>query len=293
MSSPTAGSGASGAPPQAKRHDRWLVHSAFIGQKSGLSPSQARQKAAGRSTKPTMGWIEYWDDKPTIYVNRRHREAHYRSIADGLTANLGEGRPVVLDYGCGEALCASEVASRCSRLYLCDAAPSVRLDLARRFGSVANITVLAPEDLAGSAEASLDLIVANSVIQYLSRDDLDRCLETWQRLLAPHGRLILADVVPRSVGAVEDAAALLAFARREGFLLAAMAGLVRTFFSDYRKVRAALGLQQFDETEMIRLLAAKGLEARRLRPNLGHNQSRLAFVATRAAGARRPHEQHA
>ena len=232
-----------------------------------------------------MGWIEYWDDKPTIYVNQRHREAHYRSIAEGLIANLGGGRPVVLDYGCGEALFAGEVAGRCRRLFLCDAAPSVRQELARRLGEHASISVIAPDDLDGLAEGSIDLIVANSVIQYLSRDDLGRCLGTWRRLLTPDGRLLLADVIPRSIGAVQDAAALLAFARREGFLIAATTGLVRTFFSDYRKVRAALGLQQFEEGEMVRLLDGSGLEARRLRPNLGHNQSRMAFVATRAVDA--------
>jgi SAM-dependent methyltransferase len=239
-----------------------------------------------------MGWIEYWDDKPTIYVNQRHREAHYRSISDGLIANLGDGRPVVLDYGCGEALFADRVAHRCSRLYLCDAAPSVRAELQRRFASVDNIVVVAPDDMAGLPPGSLDLIVANSVIQYLSPADLDRCLEQWKRLLSAEGRLLLADVIPPSVSPLTDALALLDFGRREGFLLAAGAGLIRTFFSSYRKVRAALGLQQFQAEAMIQRLAMHGLAAHRHHPNLGHNQSRTAFLAVRAdadAKAPNPH----
>ena len=83
-----------------------------------------------------MGWIEYWDDKPTIYVSQRHREAHYRCVDDGLIANLGAGGPVVLDYGCGEALYADGVARKCRRLYLCDAASSVRAELRKRFASM-------------------------------------------------------------------------------------------------------------------------------------------------------------
>jgi SAM-dependent methyltransferase len=228
-----------------------------------------------------MGWIEYWDDKPTIYVNQRHREAHYRSVADGIAAVLADDRPVVLDYGCGEALKAAEVARRCRRLYLCDAAPSVRTELTHRFAGDAGISVVAPEDLAGLPAGSVDLIIANSVIQYLSAADLDRALELWSRLLAADGRLLIADVIPSSVGPLTDAAALLAFARREGFLTAALGGLVRTFFSDYRRVRAVLGLRQLDEAEMIALLRANGFEAQRLRPNLGHNQSRMAFMAKR------------
>jgi len=240
-----------------------------------------------------MGWIEYWDDKPTIYVNRRHREAHYRGVSDGLIANLGEGRPAVLDYGCGEALFADRVARQCGRLYLCDAAPSVRGELQRRFASIDNIVVVSPEDVAGLPAGSLDLIVANSVIQYLSPADLDRCLEQWKRLLGPGGRLLVADVIPPSVSPLTDALALLDFGRREGFLLAAGAGLVRTFFSNYRKVRAALGLQQFTAEDMIARLAAHGLSAHRHHPNLGHNQSRMAFVAVRADGDAKAHSSHA
>ena len=232
-----------------------------------------------------MGWIAYWDDKPTIYVNRRHREAHYRAVADGIIAAIGGDRPVVLDFGCGEALNAATVAGACSTLMLCDAAASVRSGLERRHAGDGTIRVLAPEALSALPAGSIDLIVANSVIQYLSTEELDLTLDVWLRLLAPDGRLLLADVIPPATGPVTDAAALLAFGWREGFLPAAATGLVRTFFSDYRKVRVALGLKQFDEAAMIGLLAAKGLTARRVRPNIGHNQARMAFVAERRRDA--------
>jgi len=229
-----------------------------------------------------MGWIEYWDDKPTIYVSQRHREAHYRCIADGIVANLGDGKPVVLDYGCGEALHADEVARKCRRLYLCDAAPSVRAELQARFATEQNISVVAPDELPGLPGSSVDLVVANSVVQYLPSDVLEACLTDWHRLLAPEGRLLLADIVPPSVGPLIDAAALLSFAWREKFALAAATGLVRTLFSDYRKVRAELGLQQYEADTIVSLLDAKGFSARRHHPNLGHNQSRMAFMAVRA-----------
>jgi SAM-dependent methyltransferase len=231
-----------------------------------------------------MGWIEYWDDKPTIYVNQRHREAHYRCVADGLIANLGDLAPVVLDYGCGEALYAGDVAARCRKLYLCDAAPTVRTELRRRFSDIANIAVIAPEDMGSLPAASVDLVVANSVAQYLPADVLDACLDEWKRLLSPDGRLLLADIIPTSVGPLTDATALLSYAWREGFPIAAAVGLVRTFFSSYRKVRAALGLQHYDAAAFIAILAAKGLSAHQHTPNLGHNQSRMAFMATRSRG---------
>jgi SAM-dependent methyltransferase len=229
-----------------------------------------------------MGWIEYWDDKPTIYVSQRHREAHYRCIADGIGANLGDAKPVVLDYGCGEALSADVVARKCKRLYLCDAAPSVRAEIHKRFTSEPRIIVVAPDDVANLPGGSVDLVVANSVLQYLPSDVLEGCLEEWRRVLAPSGRLLLADIIPPSVGPLTDATALLSFAWREGFALAAITGLVRTLFSDYRKIRAELGLQQYEADTIVALLNAKGFSARRHHPNLGHNQARMAFIAVHA-----------
>ncbi len=232
-----------------------------------------------------MGWVEYWDDKPTIYVNDRHRVAHYRCVADGLIGYVGAGRPVVLDYGCGEALNADDVAKHARHLYLCDAAASVRAELTRRFAQVDNITVIAPEDLATWSAGPIDLIVANSVVQYLDRAGLDDSLASWKRLLSPGGRILLADIIPPSVGPLTDATALLRFGLGGGFLIGAFVGLVRTFFSDYRKIRASLGLQQLEEREMLGILAEHGFEARRVTPNLGHNQARMAFIATHGGRA--------
>lgn len=232
-----------------------------------------------------MSWIDYWDGQPTIYVNRRHREAHCRSVADGILAHVSSPAITVLDYGCGEALFAADVADRCHRLYLCDAAPSVRADLSGRLGGVANIAVLSPDALDGLAAGSIDLVVANSVAQYLSPAQLADAITAWTRLLAPGGRILIADIVPRAIGPMTDALALLRFAARQGFLIAAVGGLARTFFSDYRHVRASLGLRQFDEAEMIALLGSHGIAASRVATNLGHNQARMAFMARRTAAA--------
>ncbi len=127
---------------------------------------------------------------------------------------------------------------------------------------------------------TIDLIVANSVVQYLSLADLDRLLSLSRGKLGPSGRLVLADIIPRDVGALTDAAQLLGFAAANGFLLAAALGLVRSFFSSYRRVRATLGLLRFDEAEILEVLRRSGFSAHRHHPNIGHNAKRMTFVAS-------------
>lgn len=229
-----------------------------------------------------MDWKTFWDRPNAIYVDERHKAAHYRGIADDLIALVPAPDANVLDHGSGEALEAERVAARCGRLYLLDAAPSVRAKLAERFGAVRNVTVLAPEDLAALRERSLDLVVANSLLQYLSAEELDRCLAEWRAKLRPTGRLVLADVIPPGVSPVTDALALLRFAARERFLGAALAGLARTAVSPYRRLRRELGLAMYSEGQMLDRLSQAGFRGFRAERNLGHNQARMTFVASPA-----------
>jgi SAM-dependent methyltransferase len=226
-----------------------------------------------------MNWREYWDQDTPIYVSDRHKALHYRAIAADIASLIGSPDAAVLDYGCGEALSADRVASRCARLYLCDAAPLVRERLRERFGQNPRIAVIAPEGTGAIQDGSLDLVVVNSLLQYLSLEELRRLLATWREKLKPDGMLVLADVIPPDLSPVTDARALLSFAWRGGFLIRALVGLVRTALSDYRRIRDELGLAQYSEADMHELLRDSGFSAERLPRNLGHNQARMTFAA--------------
>ncbi len=230
-----------------------------------------------------MTWRDYWNSDSPIYVNERHKLVHYRRIAEDIVARLeGEGLSV-LDYGSGEALSADLVAGRVGHLYLSDGAEMVRRRLVERFGELGNVTVLAPEDMDQVPEGGIDLIVINSLLQYLAKIDFQALLALLRGKLSPGGRLLIADVVPPDVGPLTDAIALLAFGKAHGFAGAALAGLVRTAFSDYRKKRQELGLTTYTEADMLETLKHAGFTASRHQPNFGHNQARMAFLARRAA----------
>jgi len=235
-----------------------------------------------------MSWRDYWNTDTPIYVNERHKSSHYAAIAEDTIALIAGSGARVLDFGCGEALCADRVAGRSGHLYLCDGAPKVRQRLVDQLGGRDDVTVLAPEELPAIPAGSLDLVVVNSVVQYLGHAELDDVFAAVRRLLAPHGRLAVADVIPPSVSSIADAWALLAFASRHGFFLAAALGLVRTLFSGYLAKRAQLGLSRYTEAEFLARLAAAGFSARRRYPNMGHNQARMMFIAERATAGAHP-----
>jgi SAM-dependent methyltransferase len=224
-------------------------------------------------------WIDYWNSDHPIYVNDRHKALHAAGLARDFRRHIKSSAADVLDFGCGEALYAEDVARFCGRLVLSDAAPAVREKLAERVKAIPGIIVQSAEETAAMPDASFDLIVVNSVAQYLTADQLAGFLPGWRRMLKLDGRLVLADIIPPDVSPATDAAALLSFAWKGGFTAAALAGLVRTALSDYRKIRGELGFTTHAEAELLPMLARAGLRGERVRPNFGHNQARMTFSA--------------
>lgn len=224
-------------------------------------------------------WISFWDTEHSIYVNARHRDVHYRIIAEDVRRYVPSPDAVVIDYGCGEALHADIVAAAAKRLILVEAAPGVVAGLIARFAADPKIEVATPERLDACPDQGIDLIVLNSVAQYLSAETLDALLVRFHRLLKPDGLLVVGDVIPPELSPLADVAALLRLASRHGFLGAALAGLIRTLTSDYARLRARLGLARYDAPTMLTRLHAAGFSGERAATNIGHNQARMTFLA--------------
>jgi ubiquinone/menaquinone biosynthesis C-methylase UbiE len=224
-------------------------------------------------------WIDYYDSTHTIYASKRHRDLHFAIIARDIVGYISSRDAVVLDYSCGEALSAAKVADACGMLILAEPAPGVRGRLIARFAPDTRIRVRSLEDVRKMHERSIDLVVMNSVAQYMSSAELDSALLIIRRLLKPSGRLVIGDILRPEVGMPTDVIALLRFAGRHGFLKDALIGLISTALSDYRQLRAKVGLTRYSEADMTGKLTAAGFSASRAHQNIGHNPWRMTFVA--------------
>ena len=225
-------------------------------------------------------WVSFYDFKHSvIYVNARHRDVHYRTIATDIRAYVPPHSADVLDYGCGEASSADLVAAAAAHLTLVEAAPNVRAALKARYEGNAKISVLTPDQAVARPDGSFDLIVMHSVAQYLSGAEFDRLLKAFRALVKPDGLVIVGDIVPAKLAAPYAALALLRFAIANGFFWAAAGGLMRIFVSDYLRLKKTVGLSHYDEAAMLAKLTAAGFTAKRAPRNIGHNQRRMTFLA--------------
>jgi len=233
-------------------------------------------------------WISFYDLRHSlIYVNARHRDVHYRRIADDLRALVPSPKAKVLDYGCGEATSADHVAAACGHLTIVEAAPNVLAALKARYGDNRKISVITPAEAAAMPANFFDLIVLHSVAQYLTAEELDGLFALFRRLLKPNGLLLVGDIVPPRLAAAAAALSLLRFSAANGFFIAAVRGLIRIAVSDYLRLKSKVGLSHYKEAAMLGKLTRTGFTAERAARNVGHNQWRMAFLARPEKGKAR------
>ena len=232
-----------------------------------------------------MDWISFYDFKHSvIYVNARHRDVHYRTIATDIAKLVPSSDARVMDYGCGEATSAAILADACGHLTMVEAAPNVRAALTARNAGNARIAVMTPDEAAAEPAQSYDMIVLHSVAQYLSAAELDGLLARFHRLLKPDGLFVLGDIIQPRLAAPMAAMALLRFGAANGFFWAAVGGLMRIFVSDYLKIKSQVGLSHYEEADMLKKLREAGYDAKRAPRNIGHNQQRMTFLARPLTG---------
>ena len=93
-------------------------------------------------------WLDFWNAPNAIYVSPRHQRAHYAKVLDGIRGFVpAGGEAIVLDWGCGDALAANDLAQACRTLLLYDRVDNTRHRLIANFANHPKIRILDAADL--------------------------------------------------------------------------------------------------------------------------------------------------
>jgi len=225
-------------------------------------------------------WLEFWNAPNAIYASDRHRRAHSAKVLAGVSRFVpAGGAAVVLDWGCGEATAAADLAHLCRKLLLFEPAQTTRQRLLANYADHPNIEVLDEATLAALAPASIDLIVVNSVVQYLNMPQVVEALRLFHQLLKSDGKLLLGDIIAPETPMLRHVATFLRFAWDNGFFWAGVLSLARNLTSPYRRLRHGAGFACYSTVEMIGLLADNGFVGERLPFNIAVSQLRSSYLA--------------
>jgi 2-polyprenyl-3-methyl-5-hydroxy-6-metoxy-1,4-benzoquinol methylase len=168
----------------------------------------------------------------------------------------------VLDFGCGFGYVAERLAERVGEVAVWDQSASIRRHARQHLAGCPTVRFFDPDDVsAGEAPPQFDLILVNSVVQYMTEEEFHHWLPRWRAMLAPGGVLVLADLIPSTHSVRSDVLEVLRFALRHGVLLNELGHSARTLLA-YARHRQAQKLMKVEETRLREEAARAGLELR-------------------------------
>jgi SAM-dependent methyltransferase len=190
-----------------------------------------------------MSWVEYWSEPRYGSAYLKRAAQHYAESVQRILPFTPD--MAVLDFGAGQGFAAEFLAPRVRELHLTDASESVMQRAAARnarFPNATHTAIANGQSLVGPfAPGSLDVILVNSVLQYLTPEDVVRRFGEFHAILKPHGKVILSDIVTEEHSLWRDLGSVFMLYLRWNMLGA----FIRHHILEFSKIgqRASLGLE--------------------------------------------------
>ena len=223
-----------------------------------------------------QAWDDYWerlDDKQPIF------SLEAKDYVDRFThtfADVSDAR--VLDFGCGFGLLSEAISPHVAEIAVWDTAANMRSIAYARLSAVKNVGFV---DLSSRgldmAAGEFDFILVNSVIQYMTFEELCAWLHRWKTLLGPSGRLVISDIMTHNYSFFRDLSAFLSICLRNGVLIRSiMAGIKE--IGNYSEVKASRPLLRLDAAQISEAAGGADLAVEILPKNLTYHYGRLSAV---------------
>jgi cyclopropane fatty-acyl-phospholipid synthase-like methyltransferase len=190
----------------------------------------------------------------------------------------------VLDFGCGFGFVARLLAPHVSEVWFWDASENMRAEARRTTADLPNARLCdVPAALSEDGDRvawqspTFDLILVNSVVQYMDPAEVPRWLARWRAMLSAEGRLIMSDLIAPEHRSLWDVADLLRLGVRRGLALRGAAealGGVRS----YRRTSRTVPLLRVAPDDLISRAGSAELDVEVLPQNLTHFTKRWTAV---------------
>lgn len=221
------------------------------------------------------GWTDYWEG----LVPKRMFEAESDDYTARLLATgLVDGTSRVLDFGCGFGHTCALLARSVAEIAAWDGAARMREHAATILAGHPNARIVDLSTGVPDAErGQFDLVLVNSVVQYMNRAEFLSWLHQWRALLAPAGVVVVSDVPVMGGSRWSELIDMVRFAAGRGFLTRALVDGFREA-ARYGRERGQHPLMRLSQADVRRLGDEAGLHMTVLPENLTHRSGRLAAV---------------
>jgi len=244
---------------------------------SGIPSRRSLEINGSEDNHDTPGsWESYYDELvPNERIFREQARSYVRRLKEELPFHPGAK---ILDFGCGCGFVADLLAPQAAMLFLWDSSANMRQRARMNTAHHENVRFL---DFSDSVSTQLnerfDLILVNSVVQYMAPDEFSHWLKRWKNMLSPGGRLLISDIIPLKSQYVFDLWDFFAFCVRKGLVLPALRVILSEYMR-YQKVKGTRSLRPMGRDELIHKAAALGCRVEFLSRNLSHLGGRYTAI---------------
>ena len=233
-------------------------------------------RGASETAQEAQEWDQYWnslnDSQPIFRLEARdYVDRFNRAFPAAASAR-------VLDFGCGFGLLSAALAPHVRELVVWDSSPNMRKIAYRRLSEKNNVRFA---DAAGIEEdtslGSFDYVLVNSVVQYMTFEELCNWLSRWKALIAADGRIVVSDIMTYDYSFLRDLSAFLMICLRNGvFLQSVWSGMKE--IGSYSTIKSSQPLLKLDTAKVQEAADRVGLKVDILPQNLTYHYGRITAV---------------
>ncbi|MEI8110359.1 MAG: class I SAM-dependent methyltransferase [Chitinophagia bacterium] len=232
-------------------------------------------------------WLSFWSKNPKLFGIVMQKNAVY--FADKLLKRkVIQSTHRLLDIGCGPGFLAEQLQDKVSGYYGVDISENCIQTCRKKFEGKTNIQFMQIDS--ADNENSLayfekntiqfDVIVILSVVQYFSDiAKVEVLLSNCKKILAPNGKIILADVIQTEKGLLKDAFSVLVDSIQKNYFMSFLRFLYEARFSKYNELRIKNNLLNIPEEAIEKICNHLNLQFT-LMPTCTLQHSRVSYCIT-------------
>ena len=223
----------------------------------------------------TSKWDQHWN---STRINHDIFEVWAKYFIQSYENDFGFSREdIILDFGAGRGDIPLLIKDRVQKIYLFEKSKVSADILRKRFDGFQNVYIL--DDILEINE-SPSLIIINSVIQYMSKDEVENMLSNLRKISNLKTKLIISDILPSGYTKLVDAIYLLKTSMKNGFFLKFVADMITNILHSPKLSLKTSSLQIHDEDELKQILLKHGYDSIKMERNFTYSTQRYTLYCT-------------
>ena len=184
---------------------------------------------------------------------------------------------IVLDFGAGRGDIPLLIKDKVQKIYLFEKSQISTDFLRKKFKNIKNIDIV---DNVLEINEPVSLIIINSVIQYMTKDEVGNMLSNLHKISNSKTKLIISDTLPSNYTKFNDAINLLKTSLKNGFFLKFASNMATSIIYSPKLSLKTSALQAYDAYEIKQLLLKHGYNSIIMERNFTYSTHRYTLYCT-------------